>query len=448
MKPKIKKHITKIEQQTLNGGQFNPKDVAKSLSNIREYDVGLFFSKLSTLENRHLGEVLLELPSEAFTCALRRIPPHRLAAAVESIESDEATDLIQNIHIINEGLSQKVLALVQPEDRSEIEELSKYNDEQAGAYMEREFLAARMNDTVSSVKELIKSFRDENPASPIVKLFIVDKKGKLLNALHFTDLMLYEDTTTLKEIIDSLGDKSPLTIRPYSPIHDVVRLFEEYDLNIIAVINKSGKLIGRIVYDDIYDMIRHLETDRAYGLAGVKEESEEGSILTASKQRLIWLCVNLCTVLLASFIIEQFNETIAEYVVLAALLPIVAALGGNAGMQALTVTIRKLALGEVEYEDTLKTLRREILIVLGNGSAIALLSSSIVYIWFGDMTLSGVMALSIFTTLLIAGTAGTLIPIGLNKLGVDPAISSSIFLTTTTDILGFFIFLFLADIFL
>lgn len=448
MKPKIKKYITKIEQQTLNGRQFNPTDVAKSLSNLREYDIGLFFSHLSKLDNQHLGEVLLELPSEAFTCALRRIPPHRLAAATESIESDEATDLIQNIRTLNESLSQKVLALVQLEDRSEIEELSKYNDEQVGAYMEREFLAARMSDTIGRVKELIKRFRDEHPASPIIKLFIVDAKGKLLDALHFTDLMLYEDRITLKEVIDSLGHRPPLSIRPHSPISDVVRLFEEYDLNIIAVINKSGKIIGRIVYDDIYDMIRHLETDQAYGLAGVKEESEEGTILTASKQRLIWLFVNLCTVLLASLIIDQFDETIASYVALAALLPLVAALGGNAGMQALTVTIRKLALGEIEYEDRLKTLKREVLIVLGNGSAIALLSSLIVYIWFGDIILSGVMALSIFITLLIAGTAGTLIPIGLNKLGVDPAISSSIFLTTTTDIFGFFIFLFLADTFL
>ncbi|MEA3455809.1 MAG: magnesium transporter, partial [Campylobacterota bacterium] len=334
------------------------------------------------------------------------------------------------------------------EDRSEIVELSKYNDDQAGAYMEREFLSAQMGDTVADVKESVRRFRREEPATPIIKLFVIDSKNKLLGSIHFSDLILFDDDATIEEAIASLGYRPPLSIRPVSPVNEVVRLFEEYDLNIVAVVNSAGKLIGRIVYDDIYDMIRHIEMDQAYALAGVKEESEEGSLKGAAKQRLVWLLVNLFTVLAASLVIAQFDEIIITYVALAALLPLVAALGGNAGMQALTVTIRKLALGEVEYSNTIKTLKREALIVLFNGMAVAAVSSVIVYVWFGDPRLSAIVAMALLFTILIAGVAGTLIPLGLNKAGIDPAVASSVFLTTTTDILGFFIFLMMADTFL
>lgn len=448
MKPKIKKHISKIHQQTESAEQFNPTNIAKRLAEIREYDPGLFFSNLSKLNGRHLGEVLLELPAEDFSCALRRVPPPKIVSAVENIESDEATDLIQLIKNINEVLSQKILSLMEPQERSDIVELSKYTDEQAGAYMEREFLAAQMDDTVASVKELVKQFRREYPATPIIKLFVTDNKGKLLSIAHFTDLILFDDDASIEEVTNALGYKPPLSIRPVSPVNEVVRLFEEYDLNIVAVVNKSGKLIGRIVYDDIYDMIRHIETDQAYALAGMSEESEEGSLKDAAKQRLIWLLVNLFTILIASFVINQYDETIASYVALAALLPVIAALGGNAGMQALTVTIRKLALGEIEYSNVAKTLKREVLIVILNGIAVSAVASVVVYFWFADPRLSIIVALAILFTLIVAGAAGTLIPLGLHKLGIDPAVSSSIFLTTTTDILGFFIFLLMADAFL
>ena len=409
MKAKVKKHIEKIYQQSDSTLPFNPSNVAKRLAQIREYDIGLFFSNLSKLKNQHLGEVLLELPLESFICALRRIPPHKLASAAESIESDEATDLIQYISNNNQALSQKVLSLIEPEDRSEIVELSKYNDEQAGAYMEREFLAAKMDDTVATIQKLVRKFRKEEPATPIIKLFVIDSVGKLLGSVHFSDLILFDKNTSIKEIMNTLQHRPPLSIRPHSPVNEVVRLFEEYDLNIIAVVNKSGKIIGRIVYDDIYDMIRHIETDQAYALAGVREEAEESGLLDASKQRLIWLLVNLGTVLIASFIISQFDEIITSYVALAALLPLIAALGGNAGMQALTVTIRKLALGEIEYANTITTLKKEMLIVLLNGIAIATVTSIIVYLWFGDPRLSLIVAMALLSTLIIAGASGTLI---------------------------------------
>ncbi|HHD72596.1 MAG TPA: magnesium transporter [Epsilonproteobacteria bacterium] len=448
MNPKVKKHVERIDTIAENSEMFNPTKTAKRLVKLRDYDMGLFFSNLGKLSHQHLGEVLLELPGDAFNCAMEKIAPHKLVRAAEAIESDEATDLLQRIREGKPDMAEKVLSLMSYIDRQEVEELSKYRDDQAGAYMEREFLAAHPEDSVSDVKKLIQNFRQNEPATPIIKLFITDEEGILIGSVHFSDLLLFDDDTTMASILEDTKHRHPLTIRPVSPIAEVVRLFEEYDLNIVAVVNKSGKLIGRIVYDDIYDMIRQIDTGQAYGLAGVDDEAEEGTIRQAAVQRLNWLLFNLVAILAASAVIDQFSETIASYVALAALLPVIAALGGNAGMQALTVTVRKLALGEMEFSSAAGALKRESLIVLFNGTAIAAIASLTVYIWFDDPGLSTIVAAAIFLNLLVAGISGTIIPLGLQKIGIDPAIASSIFLTTTTDIVGFFIFLRLADIFL
>jgi magnesium transporter len=448
MKPKIKNHLDAIHQQTQETQPFNHSNVAKRLAKLLEYDVGLFFSNLSKLNDSHLGGVMLELPPEAFAAVLGRVTPHKLAAAVQALESDDATDLIQHIQRVDENLTHKILQLIHPQDRSDIVELSKYTHDQVGAYMEREFLSAYTDDTVATVKELVRNFRKNEPTTSIIKLFVLNHEDVLVGSIHFSNMILFDDNATMSEIMEELGYKPPLSIRPVSPITEVVKLFEEYDLNVIAVVNKAGKLIGRIVYDDIYDMIRQIEMNQAYALAGVNDEAEEGSFMLAAKQRLVWLLVNLATILLASLVIDEFSQTIATYIALAALLPIIAALGGNAGMQALTVTIRKLALNEVEYDDVAAILKREALIVFINGTVIAMVASIVVYMWFGDLMLGIILAAAIFLNLFIAGIAGALIPLGLTKLGIDPAIASSVFLTTTTDVFGFFIFLFLAEVFL
>jgi magnesium transporter len=448
MKPKIQSHIDVIHGQIEGGEVFNPLKVANKLTKLHKYDVGLFFASLSKLEGNLLGEVLLRLPTDSLALALGRVTPHKIAAAVQALESNDATDLMQRIATADEALGQKILMLVHPNDRSHIEELSKYTADQAGAYMEHEYLAAYDDDVVASVKELIRQFRANEPGTPIIKLFVIDHEGILIGTIHFSDMILFDDTVMMSGILEKLAHKPPISIRPNVPIREVVRLFEEYDLNVVAVVDKTGKLIGRIAYDDIYDIIRKTEAERALALAGVKQEAEEGTLFDAAKQRLTWLIVNLGAILCASFVVDQFSETIAAYIALAALLPVIAALGGNAGIQALTVTIRKLALDEVEFDDVSGILKREFLIVAFNGLAVAAVASLVVFVWFGDWRLSAIVSAALVFNLLVAGTAGTLIPIGLTKMGVDPAIASSVFLTTTTDIFGFFIFLFLAQSFL
>ncbi|OQX59763.1 MAG: hypothetical protein B5M52_02325 [Helicobacteraceae bacterium 4484_230] len=183
-------------------------------------------------------------------------------------------------------------------------------------------------------------------------------------------------------------------------------------------------------------------------MVGLDDEAEEESIQSAYKKRLVWLFVNLGTILMASFVIGQYETLIVSYVALAVLMPVVAALGGNTGMQALTVTIRRLALGEIDYASTRTVLKREAMIALLNGTVMAGAVSSVSYLWFGDSYLALAVALAVFSNLMVAGSAGALIPLGLKKIGVDPAVASSVLLTTTTDVFGFFIFLFTAKLIL
>jgi len=213
----------------------------------------------------------------------------------------------------------------------------------------------------------------------------------------------------------------------------------------LAVVDEDNILKGRILYDDIYELIQKINTDQVYKLAGVDDEAEDESSSSAQRSRLTWLFINLGTVFISSFVIDSFKETIASYIAIAVLLPLVAALGGNAGMQAVTVTIRRLTLGEIDFSQSLHVIKRESAIVLVNGFTIALSVAFISYIWFHDEILSLAIGIAMFVNLLFIGSVGALIPLLLKKVGVDPAIASSIILTTTSDIFGFFIFLFLAE---
>ncbi len=450
MKNSVKKHYSRLNGILKHDVPIrpNPTKIAKSLDKLYRYDNGLFFAKLAAITDSQLAAVLLEMPGDIFETAVQRLPHHKVAAAVSYLESNEATDFMQRIRQYNEAYADKLYSLLKPHEQREITALSKFNSDQAGAYMQTELLSAQLHEHVKDVKEKIRRFRREEPTSPIVKLFVTDEKQRLIATLHFSDLILYEDAKSIEEIIAELKPHKPLMIRPTSPVGELISLFEEYDLSIIAVVDSQGVLQGRIVYDDIYELIRSVETDQVYKMVGLDDEAEEESIQSAYKKRLVWLFVNLGTILMASFVIGQYETLIVSYVALAVLMPVVAALGGNTGMQALTVTIRRLALGEIDYASTRTVLKREAMIALLNGTVMAGAVSSVSYLWFGDSYLALAVALAVFSNLMVAGSAGALIPLGLKKIGVDPAVASSVLLTTTTDVFGFFIFLFTAKLIL
>lgn len=448
MNENIKKHYQRINKSYTGAIHIAPAQIAKSLGRLYIYDKGLFFSSLSRISADQLTEVLLELDGDSFEVAIKHLPHGKIIESIQDAQSDDATDIIKKIELRNSALASLLLHSLKPDMQVEHSELSTYSEDMAGAYMQTELLTATKEDSLRRVKDKLQKFREMEPLSAIVKLYIIDEEGVLISSLHFTDLILFDDDDTIDYILQTVHPLPPITIRSNSPVQEVARLFMDYDLNAIAVVDKKGALKGHITYDDVYDLIEDLYTQQSYSMAGVDDDAEEQNTFKAGRARLVWLFVNLGTVLIASIVIGIFEETIREFIALAILMPVVAALGGNAGMQALTVTIRRLALGEIDYSSVKSVLIRELKIVTLNGSAIAFAVGLISYLWFFNSALSIIVAISMFSTLILAGVLGGFIPLFLKKTGIDPAVASTVFLTTMIDSSGFLLFLGLADIFL
>ena len=444
MNERIKKHYERIAHP--DAIDISAAQTAKSLGKLYLYDPGLFLSGLTQIPSKKLIHVLLALSGDAFNQAIRQLQPPRLIDALKDIESDDTTDFLQRVEPLSPVLAARLVAALNPMERAEYHELSRYRDDEAGAYMQTELLKVTPDDTLHDVKARVRHFNEIEPLSRIDMLFVVDDAGILQGSLPFSDLILFNDDTTIQLVMMSVNPKPPITIRTHSPVEEVVRLFADFDLTSVGVVNKQGVLRGRILYDDVYDLIQDLQTEQAYSMAGVDDDAEEHSTTKAARARLIWLMVNLATVLLASLIIGLFEASIEQFVALAVLMPVVAALGGNAGMQALTVTIRRLALGEIDAQHLRPVLLREFRIVAINGLAVAASVSLVAYVWFQIPMLSLVIAVAMLCNLLIAGILGGLIPLLLKRTGIDPAVASTVMLTTMTDAFGFLIFLGLASL--
>jgi len=237
----------------------------------------------------------------------------------------------------------------------------------------------------------------------------------------------------------------PFSVFGDDDIEDVVKKFEDYNLSVVAVTGYKNRLLGRITSDDIIDVVEQTATEQLYQLAGVNEDSEqEEELLQTGKKRASWLFINLITAILASLVIGLFDDTLKQYIALAILMPIVASMGGNAGTQTLAVMVRQLALGEIDDQNSRDAIKKEIALSLFNGAIFALLLGLIAFAWFHNPLLGFVIALSMVITLFCAGFFGAMIPLVLKKFDIDPAIGSTVILTTVTDIMGFFSFLALA----
>jgi magnesium transporter len=228
-------------------------------------------------------------------------------------------------------------------------------------------------------------------------------------------------------------------------ISNIIKIFEDYDLSVIPIVGYQNRLIGRITSDDVYDMIEEKATEQIYNLAGIGENKDyEGNIAKAIKTRGSWLFINLITAILASIVINVFEDTISSYIALAILMPIVASMGGNAGTQTLTIVVRQLALGDIVFDNAKEVVKKELLIAFINGVIFAAIVGIVAYVWFDKPLLGVVIALSLVINIFLSGFFGALIPLGLKKLNIDPAVGSTVILTTATDVIGFFSFLLLA----
>ena len=433
--------------ENLEDSELSAYELAQHLKTLKKHDEELFAKYLEKLDPEILGDVAIELPDHMLKDVIDTLPAEKIVEALEELESDDATDLLQYIEDIDEDKARELFNELDKENQNEILRLRSYDEDRAGAHMQTELFSAHLEEKLGSAVARLRQEKQEGKLENVSQLFIIDKNSILQYAIPLEDLILFDFTKTLKQNIEStqIDHYKPHMANDMDLMQDVADMFQEYDLNVIAVTSSTGILLGRITYDDIHDYIQESATEQIYNLAGVDDESEEDDTLfKAGRGRAVWLGINLLTALFSSSIIGLFDETIAAYVALAVLMPIVASMGGNTGTQALAVTVRRLALGEIEFKDAKSVLKREVTISLVNGLIFGAIMGVIAAVWFDKGMLGVVIGLSMVTNLFFAGFFGTIIPLTLRRFDIDPAVGSAVILTTFTDAIGFFSFLGLA----
>ncbi len=403
-----------------------------------------FLETIQRIPQDILGDVLLELSEKHRDEAIEYLSSTALAQALEGLESDDATDLVNDIDDFDESKSEEVIAQLDEEDREDIDKLRRYEEDQAGAWMQTELFDASLDETVQDSVDRLKQLKESDELENVHKVFIVNDHSRLITTISLEDLILFDFSKTYRELVESKEFRS---VEATTDIEEVATMFEQYDLSVLPVVDWQGKLVGRITSDDIYDVIEERATEQIYNLAGVDDEAEhEEELMGVFKKRSYWLFLNLITAIVASGVIAMFDETLAAFIPLAILMPIVASMGGNAGTQTLTVMVRKMALGDIDYENSKQALFNEVTISLLNGLVFALLMGIIAFVWFSMPLLGLVIAMAMIINMLIAGFFGAAIPLFLKRMDIDPAIGSTVLLTTATDVFGFFSFLGLAQL--
>jgi magnesium transporter len=407
-------------------------DLADLLEQITAYDR----RRLIALYDREFdGDILAELDEGLREEVVTLLAPEVLAGAVRELESDEVVDLLEDLETPQQ---EAILEALDDSDRVAIEQSLTYPEFSAGRLMQREVVFAPEHWTVGEAIDHLRS------AGALPEQFyhviLVDPKMHPLGNVTLGRLMSSQRDMPLM----SIKEETFRTIPVAQDEEDVAYAFNQYHLISAPVINKDGRLIGVITIDDAMAVLDEEHEEDILRLAGVGDNRLSDTVLETTRQRFPWLAVNLFTAVVASLVIAQFEATIAQFVALAVLMPIVASMGGNAGTQSLTIAVRAIATKDLTGSNFLRIIRREALVGLINGAMFAVVMGVIGMIWFGSPQLGYVIALAMVINLLIAGLAGTGVPILLDKIGIDPALASGAFVTTVTDVVGFFAFLGLA----
>jgi magnesium transporter len=424
--------------------EFHPSEIANILKMVYQEDRTLFLKYIDNLDTAYIGEIILELPDKLMNEVIEYLTPQELSEATNNLESDDASDLVRGIESISEHKVEEVLSLIDDSNKQEINKILQYKEDQAGAWMQTEFLSVFTNNSVQDAIKKLRELKKSEKLKEIYQVFVVNSNMELLGSMRLDDLLMFDIDEIFVNILKS-GEYQSISVKATDHIKVVGRLFEDYNLQVVSVLDENSRIIGRITSDDAYDMISELATEQVYNMAGVNDDVESGEkFFGIIKTRSSWLLINLFTAFLASAVVGLFESTLQTLVSLAVLMPIVASMGGNAGTQAITVVVRQLALDEIGRGDGMRVLFREVGIGLTNGFIFSGLTGLIAYLWFGDGMLGVVIGLALIINLFIAGFFGAVIPLSLKKFGFDPAVGSSVLLTTATDIFGFFSFLGLA----
>ncbi|GLI35036.1 magnesium transporter MgtE [Desulforhabdus amnigena] len=415
----------------------HPADAAERLAVLRPEELGRYIELLGTAQALDIFEFV---PFEIQKETLKYLPRTILVELMSLMSPDDRADLVEEL---DEKSQERLLSLLMQAERQDILKLITYPEGSAGAYMTTDYAFLRADGTIRSALDQLRfqALKKET----IYYVYVVNQARKLIGFVSLRELIMAHPDMDIAAVMN----KNVISVRVDEDIENVAKEMTHYDFLAIPVVDADDRLVGIITYDDVFDVMTEEATEDMYLLANLDTDEKISSPLPRSvKLRVPWLLINLCTALLAAFTVNFFSGTIARYVALASLMPIVAGIGGNAGTQSLTVVVRALALGEIKVKGNWKVLFKQIGVGFFSGLICGMVMAGIAYAWFGNVWLSLILWMAMTTNLILAGLFGAMVPITLRKLKLDPALGSSIFVTMATDVGGFSTFLGLSSLLL
>ena len=424
---KIKSSDIKFINQTL--ANLHPSDIANLIENLSSETR----AKLLEIEEFDIDpEIFVEINESIQTEILQLLSSESISKILKRLESDNAISIIENL---NQEKKNSVLDKLPPKDRFLLEEGLSYPEDSAARIMQREFTAIPSDWSVGQTIDYLRESKDL--PEEFLEIFVVDNDFKPIGMVPSSRVL----RTPREKKMNSIMREMPVLISVNMDKEEVGLTFENYNLVSAGVVNKNNKLVGMITADDVVTVVQEEAEEDVLRLAGVGDEEITDSVIIKTKRRFNWLLLNLFTALLATWVISLFGASIEQMVALAFLMPIVASMGGNAGMQTLAVTIRAIATKELSSGNFNKIVVKEFLIGILNGIIFAIITAVIVQFWFQETKLSLLIGISMVLNMIVGGLFGILVPVSLKKANIDPALASSVFVTTITDVIGFLSFL-------
>ena len=412
--------------------KLHPADVAQVLADLPEaYRLKTFrvvFQRDLNLAAAALGELGVERAARL----VPRLEPAEISQLLQELDPDDAAEFLSELP---EELREQVLRGMRTREASDVEDLLQYPEETAGRIMSPKVFSLPEDATIG---EAIARLQESPDVEMVFYIYVVDAHGTLVGVLSLRQLLQRRPEAPLSEVMVT----DVLRVRTEMDQEEVAQLVASYNILAVPVVNQQGKLVGVITVDDVIDVIKEEATEDMYRMAGLGVSESVFTLAPRSiRMRIPWLAVNLATAFLASWVVSLFEESIARFAILAVFMPMVPLLGGNAGNQTLTVMVRGIALGELSWKNSRQALLKELTVGSANGLMIGLLIAGFAWIWKGDPRIGLALAVAMVGTMVVAAVVGTLMPLTLRWLKVDPALASSVFVTTATDVTGFLLFL-------
>lgn len=417
----------------------------KDVATLHESELGDLLEALQPEQRRLLVELLgadfdfsalTEVDEAIRLDIVENLPNAQIAQAVQELDSDDAVYILEDL---DQEDQDEILAQLPFTERIRLRRSLDYPEESAGRRMQTEFVAVPPFWTVGQTIDYMRE--DKDLPDSFSQIFVIDPTFKLLGAVHLDQILRTKRAVKVEDIMHETRHAIPATMDQ----EEAAREFEQYDLLSAAVVDENERLVGVLTIDDVVDVIQQEAEEDLMRLGGVGDEELSDTILAASRSRVPWLLVNLFTAFLAASVIGLFDHTIERVVALAVLMPIVAGMGGNAASQTMTVTVRALATKDLDIYNAWRIIRREMGVGFINGVIFAILIGAVAATWFSDPYLGGIIASAMIINMFVAALAGILIPLLLDRYGIDPAVASAVFVTAVTDVVGFFAFLGLAS---